>query len=359
MDAYGFDNMDFSFQALIQRHNAEMSIAFRLLVDTLVRNSKLSISLLRISNVTEDSFHATLEARITRTGPAKATITPMTVDLCGPAGRFGNVTLPAIETQSNGTDIEVTNQLISIVDKDALKAFIHGVIQDGSAVLSLRNGQTTMSALGVGPRDIVYEKEIDLPGMRGPVVSVRAASLVPKNTDLSESPSMMTMMMTMPGMTMSSMNSAAPLIRSSTTASMASTAGLSGGSAISVVFHVANPSPLEISFGICFFEIQNHEGALVAELKGHLDIRRDSFEAAFQGNVNKAAAAKLAADVRRFLSPEGKGGKGGGAKEKGGKPIPEARLVGRRCAGAGWCDETIKGINVPLQNVENLFQALD
>lgn len=315
-----------------------------------------------IRSLSYSSFHATLEARITKTGPAKATIAPMTVDLCGPAGHFGNVTLPAIETQTNGTDIEVTNQLVEIVDRAALKAFINGVIRDGRVVLSLRNGQTAISALGIGPRDVVYEKEIELPGMRGPVVSVCAASLVPNNNaaaysfDLSSTPSpSMMMKRTTTDMTTNSVNSATPLLlRSATTTSMASTsAGLSGGSAISVVFYVENPSPLEISFGICFFEIQDREGALVAELKGHLDIRRDSFEAAFQGNVNKAVAVKLAADVRPFLGAEG------ARERKGGGPTPEARLVGRRCAGAGWCDETIKGINVPLKNVEILFQALD
>lgn len=45
--------MDFSFQGLVQQHAAQMDAAFRSLVDTIVRSSKLNIALLRISNVTE------------------------------------------------------------------------------------------------------------------------------------------------------------------------------------------------------------------------------------------------------------------------------------------------------------------
>lgn len=115
------------------------------------------------------SFHVSLEARVTKTGPASATISPMTLELCGPAGHFGKVTLPAITTQAYGTDVVVTRQLVKIIDKEALKAFIRDIIQDSSVVLSLRNGETSIRALGIGPRGIVYEKDLELPGMKGPV----------------------------------------------------------------------------------------------------------------------------------------------------------------------------------------------
>jgi len=46
--------MDFSFQGLIQRHNSEMETAFRSLVNTIVNHSQLTVTLLRISNVTEE-----------------------------------------------------------------------------------------------------------------------------------------------------------------------------------------------------------------------------------------------------------------------------------------------------------------
>ncbi|KAI3341425.1 hypothetical protein F4824DRAFT_313035 [Ustulina deusta] len=323
--------MDFSFQGLVQQHAAQMDAAFRSLVDTIVRSSKLNIALLRISNVTEHSFHVSLEARITKTGPASASITPMTVDLCGPSGHFGNVTLPAITTQAYGTNVVVTNQLVHIIDRDALKAFIQAIIQDG-VVLSLRNGRTSITALGVGPREIVYEKEIALPGMRGPAVSVHAASLLPNPLSSSST---------------ASLSTTRSLITTRSSSSTASAGG--GGNAVSIVLHVANPSPVEVSFGTCSFDIQDHEGRLVAELKGRLDIRRDQFEGTFQGSVNKAVAAKLAADVKEA---------GGSKAGKSDGQAPQARLVGRRCAGAGWCDETVKGINVPLQHASRLFRAL-
>ncbi|KAI0972992.1 hypothetical protein F4678DRAFT_34568 [Xylaria arbuscula] len=325
--------MDFSFQGLVHSHSQQMDAAFRSLVDTLIQNSKLNITLLRISNVTEDSFHVTLEARLTKTGPATAKITPMTVDLCGPSGHFGNVRLPAITTRAFGTDVVVTSQLVSIVDKDALKAFIQAIIKD-DVELALRNGQTTITALGIGPRDVVYQKEILLHGMRGPIVGIQAASLITANPSLGTPPTTAN-----PG-----------VARSHTATSVSSTLG--GENAVSVVLRVSNPSPLEISFGICSFDIQDDQGRLVAELKGRLDIRRNQFEVTFQGNVNKAVAAKLATDM-------GAAARAGGSKygRKDGRS-PKARLVGKRCVGAGWCDETVKSINVPLQDVSILFETL-
>ena len=46
--------MDFSLLGLVTQHASEMDFAFRSLADAIVRNSQLSISLLRISNVTEE-----------------------------------------------------------------------------------------------------------------------------------------------------------------------------------------------------------------------------------------------------------------------------------------------------------------
>ncbi|KAI1111382.1 hypothetical protein F5Y14DRAFT_310929 [Nemania sp. NC0429] len=341
--------MDSSFQAIVQRHNTQMDFAFRSLVDILVRNSKLSISLLRISNVTEDSFHVSLEARITKTGPASASIEPMKLDLCGPAGRFGKVTLPAITTQAYGTDVTVTSQLVNIVDKEALRVFIRAIIEGDDATLSLRNGRTRISALGVGPREFTYEKEIGLPGMKGPLVSVHAASVVVQGSAQVMAGSPSTASLAPSGVV-------PPLTSSRTAGSIWSIAGLGGGrNAVSVVLRVTNPSPMEISFGTCSFDIQNHEGAILAELKGRLDIRRNYFEATFHGSVNKAVAAKLADDMREAAAAAARSR----SRSQDGDLSPRARLVGKRCAGAGWCDETIKGIDVPLQNVDRLFRALN
>ncbi|GAW15762.1 hypothetical protein ANO14919_051820 [Xylariales sp. No.14919] len=339
--------MDFSFQALVLHHNAEMNSAFRSVVDTIIRNSQLSVSLLRISNVTEDSFHVTLEARITKTGPANAKITPMTVDLCGPSGRFGSVTLPAMTLRANGTDVIVDSQLVKILDKEALRIFVQAIVEDG-VTLSLRNGRASVSALGVGPRDIVYEKELGLQGMKGPAVRVRAANII---NPLVGPPSMTTL---------GSSSTAHLNPTSLTTIDLPSTVVLGSRNNYSIVFQVANPSPVEISFGTCSFDIETHEGKVLAELKGRLGIRRNQFEVTFQGNVNKTIAAQLAADMRAAGVATG-GSEIRGAENEGdrsGDRTPEARLVGKRCAGAGWCDDTIKGINVPLQNVRALFQAL-
>ncbi|KAJ2985151.1 hypothetical protein NUW58_g4736 [Xylaria curta] len=316
-----------------------MDSALCSLIDTIVRGSKLSISLLRISNITEDSFHVSLEARLTKTGPASASITPMTVDLCGPAGHFGNMTLPALATQVYGTDVVVISQLMSIIDKEALRAFIRDIIQGGSVVLSLRNGQASISALGLGPRRIVFDKTLELPGMKGPVVSVHAASI--NQADPREVGPMS--------------NSTAPLLNNPTTASISSSVEPESGNTISIVLHVANPSPFEIDFGTCFFDIQNAEGEALAELKGRLDIRRHHFEVTFQGNANKSVAIRLAADMKK----DARGGRTYNKHEKNDGQSPEVRLVGKRCVGADWCDETIKGIDLPLQNVQKLFRALE
>ncbi|KAI0512855.1 hypothetical protein F5B22DRAFT_287073 [Xylaria bambusicola] len=325
--------MDFSFLGLVTQHASEMDFAFRSLVDTIIRYSQLSISMLRITNVTEDSFHVSLEARITKTGLASAGITAMTVKLCGPSGHFGNVTLPAVTTQRNGTDVVVTNQLVEIIDQKALKAFIQPLIRDG-VMLSLRDGQTAIAAFGIGPRDIVYEKDIFLPGVNGPAISFHAASFIPSAPPgVAESPTTASL---------------AGVTHSATTASVLST---SSGNTVSVTFQVVNPSPLEISFGTCSFDIQDHQGKLLAELKGRLDIRRGQFEVTFRGTVNKAAMAMLAADMREAARSRGRAGKNTGH-------CPQVRLVGKRCPGAGWCDETIKGLDVPLQNAEGLFRAL-
>ncbi|KAJ3579281.1 hypothetical protein NPX13_g1284 [Xylaria arbuscula] len=329
--------MDFSFLGLVTSHAFEMDFAFRSLADTIVRNSQLSISLLRISNVTEDSFHVSLEALISRTGPASASITAMTVDLCGPSGHFGNVTLPALTTQRNGTEVVVTNQLVDIIDHGALKAFIQALIHDG-ALLSLRNGKTSIAAFGIGPRHIVYEKEILLPGMKGPAVDMRAASLIPSAlppSAVAESPSTASL---------------GGVMRSPTTTSILST---SGGNAVSIVFQVTNPSPLEISFGTCSFDILDYQDRPLAELKGRLDIRRGQFEITFRGTVNKSAMMSLAREFNLDKSHRGRAAKSISSQ------LPQARLVGKRCAGAGWCDETIKSLDMPLWNIEKLFHALD
>ncbi|CAJ2510998.1 Uu.00g066230.m01.CDS01 [Anthostomella pinea] len=343
--------MDFSIQGLVQQHSSQMDYAFRNLVDAILRYSELKISLIRISNVTEDSFHVSLEARVTKTGPASATLTPMTIDLCAGSSHaatcFGRVTLPQITTQPNGAPIVVSNQLVRITDAAALQAFIRPVIGSNMATLILRNGNTTVRALGVGPRAICYEKDITFAGMGGPDVCVQSAStpaLVPSSASQAAlgglSASATTNSLTNPTPTQGS------LPWCGTTASLL-TGSTPSANAICITIHVTNPSPVEISFGTCGFEIQSERGDVFAELKGRLDIRRNHFEATFQGTVVD----------RRAVAPipvQGNGRRGGEKARNNGV----AKLVGKRCVGAGWCDETVKGINVPIGDMWKVFKAL-
>lgn len=271
-----------------------MDFAFQNVVKYILRHSKLTISLIRINNIAEDSFHVSIEARTTNTGPASATLSAFTIDLCGPAGKFGQVHLPVITTHSDGAPIIVTEQLVRISDKAALQAFITPVIVDDRATLVLREGHTTVKALGVGPKPICYEKDIPMSGMLGPRISVHSSS------------------------------------SSSTTTATVDTPTTTTATPLTVTVHVANPSPMELSFGLCAFEIQNESGETFAELKGDLDIRCNSFRATFEGTANK--------DVK--ISRGG------------------ARLVGKKCMGAGWCDETVRQINVPLIGMRKVFEAL-
>lgn len=210
------------------------------------------------------------------------------------------MTLPEIVTASDGAPIVVKNQIVEITDKTALQFFIVPAIKRDIAKLSLKNGQASISipAFNVAPRSICYERDVRMQGMDGPEVCIKSASVTSR-----------------PAMPLAlSSSSSGNLMRAN----------------ITVTLRVKNPSPIEISFGICEFEIQNSNNEVFAELKGHLDIRCDHFNATFQGVADK-----------RVTLTDGK-----------------ARLVGRRCVGAGWCDETIKGIDVPVEDVWKLLQAL-
>ncbi|KAI0161351.1 hypothetical protein GGR57DRAFT_354344 [Xylariaceae sp. FL1272] len=337
--------MDASFLGLAQHHASQMDYALKKLVDTILKHSALSISLLRISSVSEESFHVSLEARVVKTGPTSATISPMTLDLCGPLGCFGKIKLPAITTQTNGTDVVVNNQLVEISDTKALQAFIEPLLKNEGVKLSLRNGNATIKALGVGPREICYEKDIDLKGMNGPIVRIRSADLV------QSAGSRLSVMSAAPSVT-----SEAPALALGPRVSTTST--ISGGANnVSIVFSVDNPSPLELSFGLCVFEIQDNHGMMLVELKGRLDIRCHHFQITLQGPIDKIAVMRLAASMQERKSSLNELVGGKDPEELGHGP-PEARLVGKRCGGAGWCDDTVKGINVSLHNVGRLFRAL-
>ena len=210
-----------------------------------------------------------------------------------------------ITTHSDGAPIVVTDQLVRISDKAALQAFIQPVIVDAHAVLVLRDGHTTVRALGIGPKPVCYEKDMPMSGMHGPHVRVVSASAGAEGGDGDAD---------------------------------------GKGNGLTFTICVANPSPMEISFGECGFEVQNAAGEVFAELTGALDTRCGQFEATLRGTVNKHVP--IAATT---MSEKGKA-------ETGAAP---ARLVGKRCFGAGWCGETLRQIDTPLRGMRRIFEALN
>ncbi|KAI1811701.1 hypothetical protein GGS20DRAFT_561678 [Poronia punctata] len=233
----------------------------------------------------------------------------MTAQLCGPSGRFADVTLPAMATKAYGTSVVVVSQqFVQIVDVFALKAFIRDLIRKEMVVLSLRDAKTTITAMGIGPRDIVYEKDIRLKGMWGPVVYLKRAVLTP------------------------------PFV----------------GERIHVmlVFDVVNPSPLEMNFGTCMFEIKDGRGLALAELKGNLDMTRKRFEFTVQGTVDFNLVLMLAEEMEAESHDP--------LVETIGREKAGGRLVGKHCVGGvSWCDDTVKGIDVPIKNMGILFRVLN
>ncbi|KAI1403801.1 hypothetical protein F4819DRAFT_505615 [Hypoxylon fuscum] len=320
---------DTSFQGILQQHVRQMEAAFQRVVSAIIKHSKLEITRIRISVMTEEyvcplsfspiispasaaSFHVSLDARASQTGPVKAVLSPMTLELCGPGGRFGHITLPELKTSPGGAPVAVENQLVRITDRAALQAFVQPAIRDARVVLSLQNGRATVACpgLGVGPRPLAYARDVPLPGMRGPAVRVQAAS------------------------TIAHLDTPAPTAADFGSSGTLAAASSSSQTPVRVTLRVDNPSPVELSFGLCEFEVRSEAGggAVFAALKGRLDIQTECFDAVFTGT----------ADTQVPMGKEGK-----------------ARLVGRRCVGAGWCDETIKSIDVPIKDVWKLLQALD
>jgi hypothetical protein len=64
-----------------------------------------------------------IETKVENTGPVGATIAPMTVDMRGPGGVYGRLSLPEIKTKSSGTTLTITDELVKITNMDAFVAF--------------------------------------------------------------------------------------------------------------------------------------------------------------------------------------------------------------------------------------------
>ncbi|KAI5864219.1 hypothetical protein GGS23DRAFT_595856 [Durotheca rogersii] len=276
-----------------------MEAALRQVINAIVKYSRLDITLIRIGDVAEDSFRVSFEAHASNTGPVTAVLSAMEVDLCGPSGRcFGTMTLPELVTRPGGAHFVINDQLIRITDRPALRDFVGTVIARPGTELGLRDGRAflTVPSLGIGRRPICYERQLPTAGMNGPKVSVSSAAVTSDDA-------------------------------------------ISSRWGVVVTVNVKNPSPVELSFGVCELEIQTAQGAVIALLKGRLDIRRESVDIAFSGSADRRAAAAANVPGR-------------------GRQRLEVRFVGKRCAAAGWCDEAIREIDVPLAGADKVFRAL-
>lgn len=177
-----------------------------------------------------------LESKVANTGPVPATISPMTVDMVGPAGCFGRLDLPEIKTSSSGTTITVTNQKIKIVNMDAFIAFNKSIMADDSLTLHLENGKATIKVWPMSTK-ITYSKSVQLKGMSGP-------KTVMKKTELhDDKKSFKNTMITI------------------------------------------NPSPLEIDLGTLKQEIWNERGERIAEQKGKTYLMRGESTSVMTGTV--------------------------------------------------------------------------
>lgn len=133
----------------------------------IVNQSTLELVYIKITNATKESFLMSMEAKVAKTGPVGVIMSPMTVDMCGPAGIFGRLNLPEIKTDPSGTTISVTDQKIQIVNMDNFLAFNKAITVDDDVILSLENGHTTLQK-SLFSASIVYKKDVALKGMSGP-----------------------------------------------------------------------------------------------------------------------------------------------------------------------------------------------
>ncbi|KAG4431941.1 hypothetical protein IFR05_012586 [Cadophora sp. M221] len=214
----------------------------------IVNNSKLEVTLIKITDATPDTFLMAIESRVTNTGPVSSTISAMTVDLVGPGGAFGKLNLPIIKTSSSGTDVNIPSQLIKITDKAALKAFVTAILRDESLLLQLKNGKGTVKAMMGMSAQIDYNKDCPLKGMHGPKTTILKT--------------------------------------------------LVEGEGFKNTIKIVNPSPLELDLGTIKQEIRNADGSVVAVQQGKVYLLRGDTDFVVEGKaVGKAAGqdAKLVA----------------------------------------------------------------
>jgi len=143
----------------------------------------------------------------------------MEVDLIFGGNCFGKFQLPQVKTRSGGSQIKIYDQTIKVLDMTAFTGFVESIIKDEALVLTLDNGQCSVTAFGMTGK-CTYRKEIGLKGMNG-----LATRIVDVADDM-------------------------------------------------VTFLVTNPSAMEIDHGIGIFEIQTQDGESIAQVRGPLEIIR-------------------------------------------------------------------------------------
>ncbi|MBE7180856.1 MAG: DUF3712 domain-containing protein, partial [Terriglobus roseus] len=83
-----------------------------------------------------------------RTGPVFATVSAMTMDLSGPGGIYGKLSMPEFKITPKETKIDIEKQRITITDLDAFMAMSRAVVQDHKLAMTLENGRGTVKVLG-------------------------------------------------------------------------------------------------------------------------------------------------------------------------------------------------------------------
>jgi hypothetical protein len=207
------------------------------IVQAILNHSKLEVDLIRIENTTPTSYIMTIESRVTKTGPISSTMTPMVVDLVGPKGVFGKLSLPEVKTSSSGAKVVVHEQKIDIVDHDAFVAFVRSIQLDEKLTLGLDNGQGSVKAMFL-TANIVYKKEVHMLGMNGPRTELVKTEVHADGT-------------------------------------------------FTNTMKIINPSPLEIDLGTTTFAFKNAAGEVLAEQTGKVFIPRGDSTYTINGTVKQ------------------------------------------------------------------------
>jgi hypothetical protein len=180
-------------------------------------------------------------SNVTGTGPVGATMAAMELDMVGPGGAFGKLSLPEVNTKSSGTVVTVTDQLIKITNMDAFVAFNKSIMSDEKLVLTIEGGKTTIKAMFL-KANITYAKDMHLKGMLGP------------NTQITKTE-----------------------------------VGADGKSFTNTIV-VQNPSPLEIDIGTLKQDILNGKGEKIAEQSGKAYFKQGETTFTMTGTTTGVAA---------------------------------------------------------------------